>query len=159
MFAAEFGQHVAAVFAFNGGLRGKDLAGQGAIEIFLVFVWIDSGFQILYQFMDDVRLWIAGQLCGGIIDILPRVLPSSCVAVIQKGSWEVPPIFTFLQEAGKLSKGEMMRTFNNGIGIILVVPDKITESVQEFLRAMGEKAYVIGTIAERETASNQIAWA
>ena len=96
---------------------------------------------------------------GGIIENLPRVLPASCVAVIQKGSWEVPPIFTFLQEAGKLSKGEMMRTFNNGIGMILVVPDKITESVQEFLSAMGEKAYVIGTIAERETASNQIAWA
>ena len=96
---------------------------------------------------------------GGIIDNLPRVLPDSCVAVIQKESWEIPPIFTFLQEAGKLSKGEMMRTFNNGIGIILVVPDKITESLQEFLSAMGEKAYVIGTIAERETASNQIAWA
>jgi len=96
---------------------------------------------------------------GGIIDNLPRILPDSCVAVIQKGSWEVPPIFTFLQEAGKLSKGEMMRTFNNGIGMILVVPDKITEPVQEFLSAMGEKAYVIGTIAERETASNQIAWA
>jgi phosphoribosylformylglycinamidine cyclo-ligase len=96
---------------------------------------------------------------GGIIENLPRILPDSCVAVIQKGSWQIPPIFTFLQEAGKLSKGEMMRTFNNGIGIILVVPDKITESLQEFLSAMGEKAYVIGTIAERETASNQIAWA
>jgi phosphoribosylformylglycinamidine cyclo-ligase len=96
---------------------------------------------------------------GGIIDNLPRVLPASCVALIQKESWEVPPIFTFLQEAGKLSRGEMMRTFNNGIGLILVVPEKITQSVQDFLGAMGEKAYVMGTIVERETASNQIAWA
>jgi phosphoribosylformylglycinamidine cyclo-ligase len=96
---------------------------------------------------------------GGIVENLPRILPASCVAVIQKGSWEVPPIFTFLEEAGKLSKGEMMRTFNNGIGIILVVPDKVTEAIVDFLKAMGEKAYVIGTIVERETASNQIAWA
>jgi len=96
---------------------------------------------------------------GGIVENLPRILPASSVAVIQKGSWEVPPIFTFLEEAGKLSKGEMMRTFNNGIGIILVVPDKVTEAIVDFLKAMGEKAYVIGTIVERETASNQIAWA
>ena len=96
---------------------------------------------------------------GGIIDNLPRILPSSCVAVIQKGSWEVPPIFSFLEEAGKLSKGEMMRTFNNGMGIILIVPEKITEALQDFLGAMGEKAFEIGTIVERETASNQIAWA
>jgi len=96
---------------------------------------------------------------GGIIDNLPRILPSSCVAVIQKGSWEIPPIFSFLEEAGKLSKGEMMRTFNNGMGIILIVPEKITEALQDFLGAMGQKAFVIGTIVERETASNQIAWA
>jgi phosphoribosylformylglycinamidine cyclo-ligase len=96
---------------------------------------------------------------GGIVENLPRVLPSSCMGVIHKGSWEVPPIFTFLQEAGKISKREMMRTFNNGIGIILVVPEKESEGIVEFLRAMGEKAYVIGSIVERERASNQIAWA
>ena len=96
---------------------------------------------------------------GGLVENLPRILPASSVAVIQKGSWEVPPIFTFLEEAGKLSKGEMMRTFNNGIGIVLVVPDKVTEAIVDFLKAMGEKAYVIGTIVERETASNQIVWA
>jgi len=95
---------------------------------------------------------------GGIVDNLSRILPSSCMALIQKGSWEIPPIFTFLQDAGKLSKQEMMRTFNNGIGLILVVPEKATEGILELLAAMDEKAYVIGSIVERETASNQIAW-
>jgi phosphoribosylformylglycinamidine cyclo-ligase len=95
---------------------------------------------------------------GGIVENLPRILPSSCMGVIHKGSWEIPPIFTFLQEAGKISKREMMRTFNNGIGIILVVPQKDSEGVVEFLRAMDEKAYVIGSIVERERSSNQIAW-
>jgi phosphoribosylformylglycinamidine cyclo-ligase len=96
---------------------------------------------------------------GGIVENLPRILPSSCMGVIQKGSWEIPPIFTFLREAGKIPKREMMRTFNNGIGIILVVPEKDTEGIVEFLTAMNEKAYVMGSIVERETASNQIAWA
>jgi len=95
---------------------------------------------------------------GGIVENLPRILPSSCMGVIQKESWEVPPIFTFLQEAGKVSKREMMRTFNNGIGIVLVVPEKDTEGIVEFLTAMDEKAYVIGSIVEKETASDQIAW-
>jgi phosphoribosylformylglycinamidine cyclo-ligase len=95
---------------------------------------------------------------GGIVENLPRILPSSCMGVIQNGSWKVPPIFTFLQEAGKISKREMMRTFNNGIGIILVVAEKDAEGIVEFLGAMDEKAYVIGSIVERERASNQIAW-
>jgi phosphoribosylformylglycinamidine cyclo-ligase len=96
---------------------------------------------------------------GGVVENLPRILPSSCMGVIHQGSWEVPPIFAFLQEAGKISKPEMMRTFNNGIGIILVVSERDSEAIVEFLRAMGEKAYVIGSIVERERASNQIAWA
>lgn len=95
---------------------------------------------------------------GGIVDNLSRILPSPCMALIQKQSWEIPPIFTFLQKAGKLSNQEMMRTFNNGIGLVLVVPEKDTEGILEFLAAMDEKAYIIGSIVERETASNQIAW-
>jgi len=95
---------------------------------------------------------------GGIVDNLSRILPSPCMALIQKQSWEIPPIFTFLQKAGKLSNQEMMRTFNNGIGLVFVAPEKDTEGILEFLAAMDEKAYIIGSIVERETASNQIAW-
>ncbi|RLB81200.1 MAG: phosphoribosylformylglycinamidine cyclo-ligase [Deltaproteobacteria bacterium] len=95
---------------------------------------------------------------GGIVDNLPRILPASCRALIREGSWEIPPIFTFLQEAGKLSKREMMRTFNNGIGLILVIPERATEGILEFLGAMNEKADVIGRIVERKKGSHQIAW-
>jgi phosphoribosylformylglycinamidine cyclo-ligase len=95
---------------------------------------------------------------GGIVDNLPRILPASCKALIQEGSWQTPPIFTFLEEAGKLSRQEMMRTFNNGIGLILVVPEIATEDVVEFLAAMNEKAYVIGSVEERKKGTHQIAW-
>lgn len=95
---------------------------------------------------------------GGIVDNLPRILPSSCKALIQEGSWETPPVFTFLQEAGKLSKREMTRTFNNGIGLIIVVPERAAERILEFLGAMDEKAYIIGSVVERKKGSHQIAW-
>ncbi|MCK4391220.1 MAG: phosphoribosylformylglycinamidine cyclo-ligase [Desulfobacterales bacterium] len=95
---------------------------------------------------------------GGIVDNLPRILPSSCKALIQQGSWEPPPVFTFLQEAGKLSKREMMRTFNNGIGLILVVPESATGEIVEFLVAMDERPYVIGSVVERKKGSPRIAW-
>ena len=95
---------------------------------------------------------------GGIVDNLPRILPASCKALIDKSSWEIPPVFTFLQEAGKLSSQEMMRTFNNGIGLILVVPEKAVEGVVDFLAAMDERSYVIGSVVKRKKGAHQIAW-
>ena len=95
---------------------------------------------------------------GGIVDNVPRILPSSCKAVIQKGTWEVPPVFTFLQEAGKLSAHEMRRTFNNGIGMILVTPETAVQGIIDFLTAMHEKAYVIGDVAQRKRGTSQVVW-
>ena len=95
---------------------------------------------------------------GGMVDNLPRILPSSCKAVIQKDSWQIPPVFTFLQEAGKLSAQEMNRTFNNGIGMVIVTPEAAAESVIDFLTAMKEKAHIIGDIAERKKGANQVVW-
>lgn len=95
---------------------------------------------------------------GGIVDNLPRILPSSCKAVIQEGSWEVPPIFTFLQEAGKLSTHEMRRTFNDGIGMIIVASEDAAHGVIELLGAMDEKACVIGDIVKRKRGGNQVTW-
>jgi phosphoribosylformylglycinamidine cyclo-ligase len=96
---------------------------------------------------------------GGIVDNLPRVMPSSCGAVVEEGSWEVPPIFGFLQQAGKLSTEEMQRTFNNGIGMILVVPAGVATNIVEFLGAMQEKAWVMGEIVARKRGARQVDWA
>jgi phosphoribosylformylglycinamidine cyclo-ligase len=96
---------------------------------------------------------------GGIVDNLPRIIPSSCKAIIEDGSWEIPPIFHFLQQAGKLSAQEMQRTFNNGIGMILVVPAGAAISIVEFLNAMQEKAYIIGDIEAIKPGDKQVVWA
>ena len=87
---------------------------------------------------------------GGITDNLPRVIPKGCKAVIHKGSWDVPPIFSFLREKGKIAEDEMLRTFNNGIGMILVIRPKELEDVLGRLNSLGEKAFVIGEVVKVE---------
>ncbi|HET97671.1 MAG TPA: phosphoribosylformylglycinamidine cyclo-ligase [Desulfurivibrio alkaliphilus] len=84
---------------------------------------------------------------GGLIDNIPRVLPNGCRAVLNSQSWEVLPIFEFLRENGKVSKHEMCRTFNNGIGMVVVVDSKEAEDACNQLEALGEKPYLIGEIA------------
>ncbi len=87
---------------------------------------------------------------GGITDNLPRVIPKGCKAVVNKGSWDVPPIFTFLKKKGEISEEEMFRTFNNGIGMILVVRPKEAEDVLAMLHSMGEKAFIIGEVGKAD---------
>ena len=95
---------------------------------------------------------------GGIENNLLRIIPKACQVVLKRDSWEIPPIFHFLQEAGNVEDAEMMRTFNNGIGLIAVVSDEVVEDVLERLNAMKEKAYVMGEIAERKQSSRRIKW-
>jgi phosphoribosylformylglycinamidine cyclo-ligase len=88
---------------------------------------------------------------GGITDNLPRVIPPGCKAVIWLGAWPVPPIFKVLQEGGDVAEEEMLRTFNNGVGMILAVPAKETEGVISRLKRWKEKAYLIGEIVKKTT--------
>jgi phosphoribosylformylglycinamidine cyclo-ligase len=87
---------------------------------------------------------------GGFTENLPRVLPKPCKAVIDRSSWPVPPVFTFLQKAAQVSDYEMMRTFNNGLGLIIVVHEEEVGEVLLRLKAMGETAYHIGRIGALE---------
>ena len=92
---------------------------------------------------------------GGLIDNLPRILPKRCKAVIKTSSWSPPVVFRFLQEQAKLSQREMMRTFNNGIGLVMVVREEHAGEALSRLKAMGERAYHIGCVearADREEA-------
>jgi phosphoribosylformylglycinamidine cyclo-ligase len=78
--------------------------------------------------------------------------------VVYEKSWEIPPIFQFMQAAGKVSDMEMMRTFNNGIGLIAVVPDRAAQDLVERLNGMGEKATIIGEIEERKEGEARVRW-
>ncbi len=85
---------------------------------------------------------------GGITDNLPRVLPDGTEAVIRLGSWDVPPIFAWLQQAGSVPQEDMLRTFNMGIGLIVAVAAADVDPVCSDFAAAGEpSARVIGEIA------------
>ena len=83
---------------------------------------------------------------GGITGNLPRVLPPGRRALIERNSWPVPPIFALIQKIGMVAQAEMDSTFNNGLGMILVVGKRQADAIMGALKAMGEKAYVIGEI-------------
>ena len=85
---------------------------------------------------------------GGITENLPRVLPKGMAAHIERESWPVQPLFTHLQKLGNIPDTEMYRTFNMGIGMILVVPAKKFKRVQTVLERAGEKGFTIGRIVK-----------
>jgi len=86
---------------------------------------------------------------GGLTDNVPRMIPRRYQAVIDASSWTPPPIFKYLQEAGKLSFKEMMRTFNNGIGLVMAVKKEDVGGVMSRVKAMGESAFHIGEVKLR----------
>ena len=85
---------------------------------------------------------------GGITENLPRVLPKGTGAVVEIHSWPVPPIFQHMKAIGNVPDDDMMRTFNMGIGMILVVPAAKFKKVQTILDRCGEKGYTIGRIVK-----------
>jgi phosphoribosylformylglycinamidine cyclo-ligase len=87
---------------------------------------------------------------GGITENLPRVLPRGTAAVIELGSWPVLPIFEHLQQLGNVPQDEMLRTFNMGMGMLLVVPSAKFKKAQSVLERVGEKAFTIGRIVKGE---------
>jgi len=87
---------------------------------------------------------------GGVTGNLPRVIPTGCKAVVHKGTWDIPPIFPFLKERGNIPEDEMFKTFNNGIGMVLIVKSKEAGEILERLHSMGEKAFLIGEVGKAE---------
>ncbi|KPJ57162.1 MAG: phosphoribosylaminoimidazole synthetase [Deltaproteobacteria bacterium DG_8] len=87
---------------------------------------------------------------GGLVENIPRILPNGCQAVIHKGSWEIPPIFTFIQNKGNISEAEMLRTFNNGIGMALIISDEEAEDIISRLQNIQMQSYIIGEVVKRK---------
>jgi phosphoribosylformylglycinamidine cyclo-ligase len=83
---------------------------------------------------------------GGVTGNLPRVLPEGTRAVIDRKAWTVPAVFTTLQRAGRVDDAEMFRTFNMGIGYVMVVAAAQADALIALLEAEGERATVIGEI-------------
>ena len=83
---------------------------------------------------------------GGLTENIPRVLPRHCRAEIHLGCWSVPPVFRLLQRIGNLPAEEMLRTFNMGIGMVLIVPQRYSSNVKRFLRRHRASFFDIGEV-------------
>jgi phosphoribosylformylglycinamidine cyclo-ligase len=96
---------------------------------------------------------------GGIPGNLPRVLPRGVQAEIELGSWPVPPIFSYLAMLGKLERDELLRIFNMGVGMVLVVPLENHRAVETELKRRREKFYRIGQIRRCDPRKPRVAFA
>jgi phosphoribosylformylglycinamidine cyclo-ligase len=132
-----------------GGLLGDELLRPTRI-------YVDTVLNLLRDFPVSGIAHITG---GGLTDNIPRILPKSCRAVIHRGSWTVPPIFRFIQEKGNVPDHEMLRTFNNGIGLVLVVDQDLVTDVLLRLQGLHEQAFVIGEIVPRKEAEPALEYA
>jgi phosphoribosylformylglycinamidine cyclo-ligase len=83
---------------------------------------------------------------GGVLENLPRVMPEKVQAVVERGSWPMPPIFGFIQRLGAIAQAEMDRTFNNGLGMVAIVPRDDSDRIMALLRRRKCAAYVIGEV-------------
>jgi len=83
---------------------------------------------------------------GGLTDNIPRILPEEAAVQIEKGSWPVLPIFALMQQIGNVSESEMYRTFNMGVGMVIVCSRSDADTIVSQLNDAGEKCYEIGSV-------------
>lgn len=88
---------------------------------------------------------------GGLLENIPRVLPDDCCAVLDRSSWQMPAVFDWLQRSGGIDTQEMYRTFNCGIGMIIVVNSDIADACLNLLTSLGEQAWLVGSVAPKTT--------
>jgi phosphoribosylformylglycinamidine cyclo-ligase len=130
------------------GLAATDpVPGLGATVAEVLLAPHRSYYRLLEPLLDSGMLrGLAHITGGGITDNLPRILPAGSAALVRRGSWPVPPVFSFIQREGRVDDAEMYRTFNMGIGMIAVVAPEDFEGVAARLGACGEPCHRIGEI-------------
>jgi len=127
----------------------EELGGRKVYQLLLepTRIYVKSVLALLEQVKVKGMAHITG---GGIPGNLVRVLPEGLKAVIEKGSWEVLPIFKFIQEKGGVPEEEMFKTFNMGIGYTVIVSPRDEAKAKEILEKAGERVYTIGRIERGE---------
>ena len=83
---------------------------------------------------------------GGLTENIPRILPEGAAVEIRKGSWPLLPIFNLMQQIGNVPEADMYRTFNMGVGMVIICSRQNSESIQSHFRTLGEPYYSIGSV-------------
>jgi phosphoribosylformylglycinamidine cyclo-ligase len=92
---------------------------------------------------------------GGLVDNVPRVLPENTQAVLHRDSWQMPELFRWLQMKGGVADAEMVRVFNCGIGMVVIVSAEQADAAIQSLKAEGLHAWTVGEVVERPTGAPQ----
>jgi len=132
----------------------EDFNGRPIGEVLLepTRLYVKSLLDVISKFSVHALAHITG---GGLLENIPRVMPENCAAIVDPASWETPEIFNWLQEKGNIDQIEMYRTFNCGVGMVLIVEDDQAQAVIERLVELGEQAFKIGQINEK-TGNDQV---
>lgn len=116
-------------------------------------IYVKSVLKLIKESQVNAMAHITG---GGLTENIPRVLPDDCKAVIDTKSWALPPVFQWLQRGGNVDIREMYRTFNCGVGMVIAVPASEKDNALSILRAAGENAFVIGSVAKATGEEHQV---
>ncbi len=116
-------------------------------------IYVQSVLKLISQIPVHAIAHITG---GGFWENIPRVLPDNTQAIINGESWQWPSIFHWLQQVGSIDSHEMYRTFNCGVGLIIVLPKSFVEPAIKFLNASGEKAWLLGEIKSSNSAERVV---
>ncbi|GLP94785.1 phosphoribosylformylglycinamidine cyclo-ligase [Paraferrimonas sedimenticola] len=133
----------------------QDLNGKPLIEHLLAptKIYVKPLLELIEQVPVHAMAHITG---GGFWENIPRVLPVDAKAVCDGSSWEWPVVFNWLMENGNIAQDEMYRTFNCGVGMVVVVPADCADKAVAQLQAAGENAWLIGHIDAREGDQPQV---
>ena len=137
------------VLEASGDDLDRPIAGTRLLDALLAPTRIYAASVLALARSDDVHA-IAHVTGGGIPENLPRVLPRGTRATVDASSWRRPAVFEWIREAGGIAEDEMWRTFNCGVGMLLVVAPGTASGIVNALEASGERAWVAGRIEQGE---------
>lgn len=137
------------IIEVSGADLKQDFHGRSLAETLLepTKIYVQSTLALAKQINLKALSHITG---GGLLENIPRVLPENSCAQIDQASWQIPEIFKWLQENGNVETMEMYRTFNCGVGMVLVVSEEELSTALELLDSLGENAWHLGQIIESQ---------
>ena len=137
-----------------GAKPDDDLDGRSLIDV--VMAPTEIYVKPLLKLMSEIDIkGLAHITGGGIVDNVPRVLPENMQAVIQRDTWVLPALFRWLQTQGNVADAEMVRVFNCGIGMVLIVAPELASTAIKSLAAQGLTVWVAGEVRERPSGEAQ----
>ena len=132
----------------------EDIGGRSLREVVMAptQIYVKQLLNVMAQYPIKGLAHITG---GGLVDNVPRVLPENTQAVLRRDSWQMPDLFRWLQMKGGVADAEMVRVFNCGIGMVVILNASDAKAAKSQLESTGETVYQLGEIVERPAGAHQ----